>query len=217
MSNMSRKTRFWALFVVLLIAGALVNSWAMLGEAHVERRELKDFPTQVGDWTQKGVDQRLDEQTMAVLKASDYLLRDYRSKTGEFANYYVGYYASQRDGSSFHSPLNCLPGSGWTMSAPGKTTVTLSDGKTFEANKYIIENEGVKQLMLYWYQGRGRVVVSEYWGKVFTVLDSISMRRSDAAMVRITVPVTTSDEAALNAAKNFAAATAPTLPDFVPN
>jgi EpsI family protein len=217
MIDMSRVTRFWGLFVVLIIAGALVNSWALLGEAHVERKELKNFPTQVGTWTQKGVDQRLDEQTMSVLKASDYLLRDYHSTTGQFANYYVGYYASQRDGSSFHSPLNCLPGSGWTMTAPGTTTVTLDNGKTFEANKYVIENEGVRQLMLYWYQGRGRVVVNEYWGKVFTVLDSISMRRSDAAMVRITVPVTTSDDDALNAAKDFAKATSLSLPEFVPN
>jgi len=103
------------------------------------------------------------------------------------------------------------------MTDPARTAITLADGRTFEANKYIIENGGVRQLMLYWYQGRGRVVTSEYWGKVYTVLDSIRMRRSDAAMVRITVPVTSSDVDALNAAKDLAAATSSVLPEFVPN
>jgi EpsI family protein len=103
------------------------------------------------------------------------------------------------------------------MTDPSRTAIDLGDGRKFEANKYIIENGGVRQLMLYWYQGRGRVVTSEYWGKVYTVLDSIRMRRSDAAMVRITVPVTSSDVDALNTAKELAAATSSVLPEFVPN
>jgi hypothetical protein len=39
--------------------------------------------------------------------------------------------------------------------------------------------------MIYWYQGRGRIVASEYQDKVYTVLDSVLRRRSDGAMVRI--------------------------------
>jgi|SRR6201988_2389972 len=214
---MNSSRRFWILFVLLVAGGILVNSWASLGEAHVDRKELKDFPTDLGTWKQTGKDMRLDAETMAILRASDYLLRDYRNGQGKTANYYVGYYATQRDGASFHSPLNCLPGAGWTMSEPAIATVTMPDGRSFQANKYIIENEGTRELMLYWYQGRGRVVVNEYLGKVFTVLDSISMRRSDAAMVRVTVHVGTSEAEALETAKQFAATTSSVLPDFVPN
>ena len=43
--------------------------------------------------------------------------------------------------------------------------------------------------MIYWYQGRGRNVASEYWGKVYTVVDSVRLRRSNGAMVRVTVPI----------------------------
>ncbi len=44
-------------------------------------------------------------------------------------------------------------------------------------------------MVLYWYQSHGRVVASEYWGKVYTVLDAIRLNRTDAAMVRVISPV----------------------------
>ena len=68
--KMSSSRRFWLLIVVLVAGGILVNSWTYLGEAHVERKELKNFPIQVGDWKQVGVDGRFDAQTMSVLRAS---------------------------------------------------------------------------------------------------------------------------------------------------
>jgi EpsI family protein len=194
-----------------------VNTWAYLGEAHVEREELKNFPMQVGAWKQEGVDQRFDAETISVLRASDYLLRNYRLDNGTTANLYIGYYATQRDGASYHSPLNCLPGAGWTMEDPGTITITLANGKSFVANKYVIKNGNLRELMIYWYQGRGRALASEYWGKIYTVLDSVRLRRSDAAMVRVMVPITASDAAVLESARDFAAVTSGVLPEFVPN
>lgn len=214
---MKESWRFGILLAVLIAAGILINTWAYLGEAHVNRHELKDFPVELNEWKQEGGDQRLDAETLSVLRASDYLLRSYRRPDGRRANLYVGYYQSQRDGASYHSPLNCLPGSGWQMVKPATIVVPLADGKSFEANKYVIENGGYRELMIYWYQGRGRMVASEYWGKVYTVLDSVRLRRSDAAMVRVTVPITTSDDDALKAATHFATVTAGVLPEFVPN
>jgi EpsI family protein len=71
--------------------------------------------------------------------------------------------------------------------------------------------------MLYWYQGRGRAIASEYWGKVYTVLDSVTMRRSDGALVRVTVPIIDSEATALQSATELAAGAMPALPEFVPN
>ena len=153
---------------------------------------------------------------MKVLRASDYLLRDFRKPDGQVANLYVGYYASQRTGATYHSPLNCLPGSGWILSEPGKATITLPDGTSFIANKYVIQNGDYKSFMIYWYQGRGRNVASEYWGKIYTVLDSVRLRRSDGAMVRVTVPFHDSEAVAQQAAIEFASAASSVLPQFVP-
>lgn len=214
---MKSSLRFVLLLAVILVAGILVNAWAYLGEAHVERKQLKDFPRQIGGWQQIGSDQVLDNETLKVLRASDYLLRNYRSLTGRVANFYVGYYATQRDGATYHSPLNCLPGSGWIMSDPAQVTITLPDGRAFTANRYLIQNGDQKDLLVYWYQGRGRAVASEYWGKVYTVLDSVRLRRSDGAMVRVTIPVDKSEAASLQMATDLAASATFVLPEFVPN
>jgi EpsI family protein len=209
--------RFAVLLTAIVAVGVVVNAWAYLGEAHVDRKQLKNFPEQIGEWRQSRSDQTLDDATLAVLRASDYLLRDYRRADGQNANFYVGYYASQREGASFHSPLNCLPGSGWTLSEPGKVMIPLPDGSSFAANKYVIENGDYRSLMIYWYQGRGRTVASEYWGKVYTVIDSVRLRRSDGAMVRVTVPLGGSEEVALKVATDLSSKTAAALGEFVPN
>jgi EpsI family protein len=214
---MKSSLRFGLLLAVILVAGILVNAWAYLGEAHVERKQLKDFPREVGGWQQIGSDQVLDNETLKVLRASDYLLRNYRSANGRVANFYVGYYATQRDGATYHSPLNCLPGSGWIMSDPAQVTITLPDGRAFTANRYLIQNGDQKDLLVYWYQGRGRAVASEYWGKVYTVLDSVRLRRSDGAMVRVTIPVDRSEASSLQMATDLAASATFVLPEFVPN
>ena len=213
---MRSSVRFGVLLVLILVAGVLVNAWSYLGEAHVERKELKDFPQSIGAWQKTGTDQILDDETLKVLRASDYLLRDFRKSDGQTANLYVGYYATQRTGATYHSPLNCLPGSGWTLSEPGKATIALPDGSSFVANKYVIQNGDYKSLMVYWYQGRGRNVASEYWGKVYTVLDSVRLRRSNGAMVRVTVPIRDSEAAAEKTAIEFASTASNVLPEFVP-
>jgi EpsI family protein len=197
--------------------GVFVNAWSYLGEAHVQRKVLKNFPEQIGGWQKVGSDTVLDAPTLEVLRASDYLLRDFRRSDGVTANLYVGYYLSQRDGASYHSPLNCLPGSGWMLVDPGKVSLPAPTGGTFMANKYVIQNGNSKSLMLYWYQGRGRAVDSEYWGKIYTVVDSVRLRRSDGALVRVTVPITGSEPQALDAATEMAVAAGSALPEFVPN
>lgn len=211
-------TRRVALLVVLLLAGGLVvNAWEYLGEVPVQRKELANFPNVVGAWRQKGGDQRFDDATMSVLKASDYLMRDYRGENGRVANLYVGYYASQRNGATYHSPLNCLPGSGWTLNQPAQVTISPKGRESFVANRYIIENGDRKELMIYWYQGRGRAVASEYWGKIYTVIDSVKLRRSDGAMVRVMLPVGSSEPEAIKAATDLAASTSAVLPEFIPD
>jgi EpsI family protein len=210
--------RFYMLLAFLLVGGIVIHVWERAGEASVSRRSLKEMPLQVGPWRQVGADQRFDAQTESVLRADDYLSRTYQLPNGLAASFYVGYYATQRTGATYHSPLNCLPGSGWEMNEPASVTINPADGSPgFEANRYIIQNGDNKQLLIYWYQGRGRKLASEYWGKIYTVIDSIRRRRSDGAMVRVMVPVGASEEEALKAATDLAAQVTPVLPGFIPD
>lgn len=217
MKNRASIIRFWVLLTVLLFGGVIINVWERAGEARVSRRALKDFPSQLGAWRQVGDDIRFDDETEKVLNADDYLSRNFVSN-GRMVSFYVGYYATQRNGATYHSPLNCLPGSGWVMSDPARITITPMDGSaTFEANRFVIANGRDRALMIYWYQGRGRAVASEYWGKVFTVIDSVRRGRSDGAMVRVMVPLGNSEEEAQKTAVEMASQAAARLPAFVPN
>jgi EpsI family protein len=209
---------FWILVALLVAGGALVNLWELTGEARVERGQLREIPAALGDWRQRRPDARFDQATEAVLKADDYLLRDYALADGRVASLYVGYYATQRAGSTYHSPLNCMPGTGWTLSTPTAVRVTPADGSApFDANGYVIQNANERHALVYWYQGRGRAVASEYWDKVYTVWDSMRLRRSDGAMVRVVVPINASEGEAMGLAADLAARVTPELPRFVPN
>lgn len=217
MQTRSHTIRFWALLAVLLLGGGIINVWERAGEARVSRRPLKDFPPQLGTWRQIGADLRFDEETEKILRADDYLSRNFVSG-GRIASFYVGYYSTQRNGATYHSPLNCLPGSGWVMSDAARITILPAGGGTpFEANRYLISNGKDRALMVYWYQGRGRAMSSEYWGKIYTVLDSVRRRRSDGAMVRVMVPVGSSQDEAQRTAVELASEAAARLSSFVPN
>ncbi len=217
MKTRTNTIRFWTLLAVLVLGGGIINAWERAGEAHVSRKTLKEFPAQIGSWRQVGDDLRFDAETEKVLRADDYLSRNFVSN-GRTASFYVGYYSTQRDGATYHSPLNCLPGSGWVMSDPARITITPVNGSApFEANRFVVANGRDRAMMIYWYQGRGRTVASEYWGKIFTVIDSVRRRRSDGAMVRVMVPVGNSPEEAQQTAVEMAAQAAADLPAFVPN
>ena len=209
---------FWAMLALLVVGGAVVNFWAAAGEARVPRRALAEFPAEVGGWRQFGRDERFDAATEAVLRADDYVSREYATADGRTASLYVGYYLTQRTGATYHSPLNCLPGSGWELNEPGTVEIKPANGApAFEANRYVVQHGSDRQLMIYWYQGRGRAVANEYRDKVYTVLDSIRLRRSDGAMVRLLVPVHGSEGEALESARQLASQVAPNLAPYVPN
>jgi EpsI family protein len=121
----------------------------------------------------------------------------------------IGYYQSQREGDTMHSPLNCLPGAGWLPVSQSRTKIQVKDGEStreIEVNDFVIEKGLDRQAVLYWYQSHGRVVASEYWGKIYTVTDAIRLNRTDAAMVRVICPVSGSDGAAERRAEEAATA-----------
>ena len=147
-----------------------------------------------------------------IIRCAEYFLPN-----GRIANLYVGYYASQRTGATYHSPQNCLPGAGWVMKQPDIIEITTPSGKTFKANRFVIENGIYKEVLIYWYQGRGRAVASEYEDKIYTVWDSILRRRCDGAMVRVMTSVGNSESEATEAAVDLAAQTAQQLSEFIPD
>ena len=202
---------------VFLLATAAAVNWASgRGEVQVGRQALSSFPETLGKWSQRGAEIRWDKGIEAVLGATDYTMREYTDPDGRLANVYIGYYASQRTGATYHSPQNCLPGAGWVLKEPQRVEITTKDGKTFLANQYLIENGIYREVMIYWYQGRGRIEASEYRDKLNTIYDSVTRRRTDAAMVRIMATIGDNEEAAVANTRDLAARTAENLAPYIP-
>jgi exosortase D (VPLPA-CTERM-specific) len=206
----------YPLLAALIIGGVFINWFEQRGEAEVSRRPLSEITSNLGDWRQKGDAIRFDASTETVLRTTDYTMREFTLPDGRIANLYVGYYASQRTGATYHSPQNCLPGAGWMMNQPQFVEIKTPTGKAFTANKFIVENGVHTEVLIYWYQGRGRSEASEYADKINTVWDSVVRRRSDGAMVRVMTSVGGDEEKATAAAVDLAANTADKLSDFVP-
>ncbi len=201
--------------LILVVAGAFVRSLSH-GEAVPLHRSLAEFPLHIGSWT--GTEQGLDAEVLRVLRVDDYIFREYRREQGPPIGLYVGYYKSMRQGATYHSPKNCLPGSGWYFVETGQTDVRGPQEKPVTVNKFVIQKGLDRQLVLYWYQDRGRVITSEYWAKIYMVVDAIRKNRTDGAFVRITVPYTRENaDGILRQGKAFAEAIFPILQAYLPS
>jgi EpsI family protein len=206
------RTRLIVVALVLL-AGRLVtgqrepHSTALL-------QPLSAFPFDVDGWRgRQGA--AFDADTIKVLGADEYLNRIYEHPATAVASLYIGYYGSQQQGDAIHSPQNCLPGSGWVPVSRIRTTLSVGD-RDVPVNRYIIEKRGERQLVLYWFQGRGRVVAGEYVNKAYLLHDALRLGRTDGALVRIITPILGSETAADGAARTFARAVLPHLPRWLP-
>jgi len=204
---------------LLVVAGVLFAAAALLAaarrpDASVPRDLLPGFPLSIDDW--RGVEAApLDLDTMRVLGVDDYVLRTYVGTPGAIG-LYIGYYRSQRQGDTIHSPMNCLPGAGWVPVEGGRATLDVNGG--VEVNRYLIQKGDERQVALYWYQGRGRTVASEYWSKAFLVWDAARRNRTDGALVRVLVPVErgASPAQADALARTFATRLFPMLGRYIP-
>ena len=208
--------------IAALLAGtAAFLSSAARAEPTPIRRPLSELPTTIGSWTGR-VEPPLSKAVLDQLRADDYTLRSYVGRGGG-VGLYIGYHATQRQGASIHSPLNCLPGAGWIPTDRGiaAISVPLASGATraIEVNRIVIEKGLDRALVFYWYQSHGRVVASEYWGKFYGVVDAIRINRTDAALVRVTVPVDSPDglERAEQRGISFVQAIFPELSEYLPS
>ena len=128
----------------------------------------------------------LDQATLLALKPTAYLSRTYR-KPGIQADLFIAFYSQQRAGESMHSPKHCLPGAGWEIWDYGSIEIP-ANGRKYLINKYSIDHEGQRMLVLYWYQSKGRVIASEYVGKILLARDAMLRNSTAGSIVRVIVP-----------------------------
>ena len=171
--------------LVMLLGCAFV--WQTRGQAPVTlsaplRATLPTFPGY------KVIDQTISDEERRVAGMTDYSARAYTHDS--IADFFtlVSYYDRQGQGKTIHSPRNCLPGAGWEV-LRGDTRTLDVDGTKHVVNHYILKNGAATTVVYYWYQGRGRVVASEYAVKWNLLRDAALLGHTEEALVRVQVPI----------------------------
>jgi EpsI family protein len=218
-------TRFVVLTITFVLAMALIARTTRPEPVPI-RQSFATFPNQIVGW-QGRPDQPFDKKILAVLGVDEYLNRTFWKTAAPPIGLYIGYYRSQREGDTMHSPMNCLPGAGWEPESQGTLTipVSLASGvaaprRDITVNRYLIRKGMERQLVVYWYQSHDRMVASEYRSKMYMVLDALRTNRTDAALVRVVTPVADepAGEAAAEArAVEFVKGMVPVLHDYLPS
>ena len=204
-----------AVVVALLVAVRFYSGHVVSAEAVVQREPLAALPLSLGEWTGHEAPPLADD-VLTQLGVDDYVNREYMKGATIPVGLYVGYYASQRQGDTIHSPMNCLPAAGWQLLSINRASVDAAPGQSIVVNRDTIQKGLDRRLVLYWYQSHGRVVASEYWSKAYLVLDSLRLHRSDGALVRVITPIHDSDARAERNAIDFIRALFPVLNRHLP-
>jgi EpsI family protein len=173
-----------ALVFLLVATGAL---------AHARRVEppsvdVTRLPYTFGAW--RGTDAPpLDAESRRILAADAYVNRTYSDGAGA-VNLYVAYYREQHPGASIHSPLHCLPGTGWEPLEVSTLALPVASlPSTAAIKRVVIRKNRERALVLYSYAVRDRLLASEVASSLWLLHDSVRFGRSDASLVRVVVPI----------------------------
>ncbi len=210
----------WRVAVVLALFGLtwlLLQSTAMVTSIPI-KQPLKTFPDRIGSYRLLSSHQSSAE-VVELLGVDDYIHFTYTTPTGNRISLYVAFYESVGVDGGYHSPKNCLPGGGWGIDSVKPVSIGGGiDGEPkLTVARMLIRNGSNYQVVLYWFQNRGRIIASEYWEKIYLVWDAIFKKRRDGSFIRIMINVTDGDiEAAEQEAKQFAGQVVAQLKRYLP-
>ena len=151
---------------ILILTMVFLNYLSHAEEVY-PNKSFATFPKQIGRWI--GQEEHFDERVYKMLGVDDSFLGSYWAPDDRQIQLYIGFYQSQREGDLIHSPKNCMPGGGWNIVQTSLEEINIPDtnpGK-IKVIKLILQNGAQKQVVLYWFQSRGRIISSEYLQKIF--------------------------------------------------
>lgn len=196
--------------VALLGLGVLLISGIREQYALAPSQPVSSIPATLNGLSSRNI--VIAEEERRVAGMTDYVLREHFRDSAMLFSVYVGYYDRQVQGKAIHSPKNCLPGAGWEVVSSERLAAPGVAGAGSTVNRVLLANRGVRALVYYWYQGRGRVEASEYAVKWNLLKDAASLGRTEESLVRIVIPmpprVGTSQDAAFASADSVADAVA---------
>jgi EpsI family protein len=200
-----------ALMLLVGLAGWTVSDRAELA---VDPSPLARLPEKVGAW--ESMEIPMEPAVESELRADFNLQRAYVSRIQEPVVLYVGYYGTRRGGRPEHTPRGCYTGAGWGIEA----SRTLAFGETgrLRANEYLVERDGERQLVVFWYRSFRRTgILGGLDQNIDRLIGLLREGRADGALVRISTMIREGDVVgARSRLQSFASSIDPLLGEHWP-
>lgn len=199
-TNDRLKTSRFAVPAVLLVV-AILFMHLHTDRAVPANKPFSQFPRQVAGWTM--TDQyEFSANVLNVLKASDYISRQYKGADGATVSLYIGYHSGAKGAGGIHSPKHCLPGSGWYEVSTRRDRLPVSGG-SLNIVRAVYQKDSSKELFLYWFQMMDKTISDEYSLKLAEIQHSILYQRRDQSFIRVSTPFETDEARATATAEAF--------------
>jgi len=151
---------------------------------------LKMFPEKIGEW-KATEDIKLDPSTITALEPSSLVFRKYENKNNTPVWLCIVYHQNDRWGA--HDPQICYKSQGWNLFNYGgryETTKIPLGGIDHEINRFYVEKEGMREMVLYWWFGaKGKQMASRFDQIFNMVYTGIFYGYIESGFVRVSIPL----------------------------
>jgi exosortase D (VPLPA-CTERM-specific) len=151
---------------------------------------IEGFPLQIGTW--RGTSEPVDPVLVEMSGAEGAFSGRYLDGTGNYLSLYLGYRSTAflSNENFFHSPTVCIPASGWTEQEVGRRTITgVPYFNDLEVTKMVIEKEGVRQLVYYWFQTKNKATHSKSINRFHLSLHALRRDNTHDLFLRPITPI----------------------------
>jgi EpsI family protein len=175
---MARKTFF--LIATVLIVAAMAG-WVIKYRTPSALQSVgwSGFPTSKDNWT--GAEQVVDPGVIDLLKPDHIIDANYVDAVGNRVNLFLGSFSDPHGGP--HSPLNCLPASGWIVEGSESRAITFH-GRTLNIKRLHLIYKQVGHVMDFWYVTPWGETSNDYQLKLFQMMTSLTLSPRHLTFIR---------------------------------
>ena len=189
---MDRKT-FFIIAVVILAGGLAGGLIKYQSPKALVSAGWTDFPLGKDDWL--GNEDVVSQGVIDMLKPDHIFNANYTDNDGNRVNLFLGSFSDPHGGP--HSPMNCLPASGWVVEGTEARAVDFN-GRIIPAKRLLLKFKQIGYVMDFWYVTPWGETANDYRLKLFQMMTSLTMRPRYLAFVRFVAKDTPETLAALD-------------------
>jgi len=199
------RPKYYLLIILLLLAqlGVYLVAHSSSATPSDPAADVSALPLNFFTW--EGYDGQLDDVSLEMLNPEAYIFRDYITQTRDKGLNLTIIYGHAK--SNFHSPALCFLGSGWMISKKGKAVIEAGDPshkKQYEMTRLQIDNSNNRRsLVFYTFLTPGKSTASWSNFQMQFLIQRLKGRRPRGALLRVVIPVTTTEEDARKVAEKF--------------